>query len=239
MSMLAWAEQEVKIGKHKENPEYDEELHDFDYGIYCYDSALKAFKSLLDDGHSGTSIHFTKDILIRLIEGRPLTPIEVGEIRWIQNQREGRIQPVVDEDIWNLLTENLSTKDIHNEFKYQCKRMSSLFMYLHRDKEPQFNDVSRVVMKDDDTGSTCYDGLSNRIVNEIYPITFPYSGEIKPYVVTSKKIPPMIDEEVIKIVSITKPSGEVVNIGKLYSYTDKGWILLDFYEYFVTQHYEE
>ena len=49
MSMITWAEREVKLACEKErgksnNPE------DWDYGCACYESALKAYKSLCDDG---------------------------------------------------------------------------------------------------------------------------------------------------------------------------------------------
>lgn len=76
MSMTSWAEREVELACKKENPERKE--GEFDYGCACYESALKAFKSLMEDGHSGTSIHLTKNILVNLIEGKVLTPIEDG-----------------------------------------------------------------------------------------------------------------------------------------------------------------
>lgn len=77
MNMTTWAEREVELACKKENPERKE--GEFDYGCACYESALKAFKSLMEDGHSGSSIHLTKEILVRLIEGKVLTPIEEGD----------------------------------------------------------------------------------------------------------------------------------------------------------------
>ena len=83
MSMSEWAKKEVEIACKMENPniELDENgmPKEFDYGCSCYGSALKAFKSLCEDGHSGMSIGFTKQILNRLIDGKPLTPIEDAE----------------------------------------------------------------------------------------------------------------------------------------------------------------
>ena len=49
---------------------------EWDYGCACYESALKAFGSLCEDGHSGFSIGLTKAILNRLINNKPLLPIE-------------------------------------------------------------------------------------------------------------------------------------------------------------------
>lgn len=43
---------------------------------------MRAFESLLGDGHSGMSIGITKNILNRLIDGKPLTPIEDTEDVW-------------------------------------------------------------------------------------------------------------------------------------------------------------
>ena len=43
-NLVDWAEKEIKIACKKENPEWDGKS--FDYGCACYQSALKAFKSL-------------------------------------------------------------------------------------------------------------------------------------------------------------------------------------------------
>lgn len=69
MSMQEWAEQECRIACKKENPDFDFNSDEFDYRCSCYKSALKAYKSLMEDGHSGASFGFTKNILIRLMEG--------------------------------------------------------------------------------------------------------------------------------------------------------------------------
>lgn len=62
--MLEWARREVKIACEKENP--NRKGDDFDYGCACCESALKAFESLCEDGHSGFSIKMTQAILNRL-----------------------------------------------------------------------------------------------------------------------------------------------------------------------------
>lgn len=48
-NMLEWAKREVEIACKKENPNRKE--GEFDYGCACYESALKAFESLCEDGH--------------------------------------------------------------------------------------------------------------------------------------------------------------------------------------------
>ena len=119
MKMLEWAEQEIKIACKKENPDW--KPGEFDYGCSCYESAMKAYKSLLEDGHSGMSIGFTKQILIRLIDGRPLTPIDDTD------------------DIWNYVFDQDDAK------VYQCKRMSSLFKNVYQDGTVTYTDNDRVI----------------------------------------------------------------------------------------------
>ena len=63
MSMYEWAEQECRLACKKENPNFDFDSDDFDYGCSCYKSALKAYTSLAVDGLSGMSFSFTRDIL--------------------------------------------------------------------------------------------------------------------------------------------------------------------------------
>ena len=100
--MKEWAKKEVELACKHENP--DRKEGEFDYGCACYESALKAFNSLCDDGHSGFSIKMTQAILNRLIDGQPLTPIEDTD------------------DAWNKCPRIEDGPEI-----YQCKRMSSLF----------------------------------------------------------------------------------------------------------------
>ena len=99
-NMEIWAENEIKIACERENPNRNK--GEWDYGCACYEGAFEAFKTLLGQGHSGYSIGITKHILNRLIDGKPLTPIE---------------------DIpesWNECGLNKDGTQI-----YQCKRMSS------------------------------------------------------------------------------------------------------------------
>ena len=60
MTTEEWAEREIEIACKKENPNWDGKS--FDYGCACYQSALKAYKSLCEDEHSGGSFNITKNI---------------------------------------------------------------------------------------------------------------------------------------------------------------------------------
>lgn len=114
MSMLEWAKNEIAIARKRERGDKPED--EWDYGCACYDSALRAYESLLGDGHSGMSIGFTKDIFNRLIDGKPLTPIKDIEDEW-----EYRYMNSDDAKI------------------YQCKRMSGLFKKVAHDGIVTYN----------------------------------------------------------------------------------------------------
>lgn len=150
MSMTEWAENEVKLACKKENPDWDGES--FDYGCSCYQSALKAYKSLCDDGHSGFSFSLTKNILIRLMNSLPLTPIEDTE------------------DVWKM-----SYKDEDGTVIYQCVRKSSLFKDVKKDGSVSYHDNNRCYCQEiDDPKDTYINGVAEKFVDELFPITMPY-----------------------------------------------------------------
>lgn len=147
--MLDWAEREVAIACEKENSIKKD--GEFDYGCACYESALKAFKTLCDDGHSGFSIKITQSILNRLINGYPLTPIEDTDDVWEK----------VDKDI--------------GYCTYQCKRMSSLFKYVYTDGTVEYSDIDRLYCVNINNPNYTYSfGLVRRIIDKMFPITIPY-----------------------------------------------------------------
>ena len=147
-----WAENEIRIACDKERNGAPE--GEWDYGVACYESALKAFKSLLEDGHSGMSMSLTTSILNALIKGQPLTPIEDTYDIW----DDGRRYPYM--------------KDYTT---YQCKRMSSLFKDVYDDGTIKYNDVNRFVCYDkNNPGSSWHNGFVDRIAGEYFPITMPY-----------------------------------------------------------------
>ena len=110
MGTYTLAEQECRLACKKENPNFDFDSDDFDSGCSCYKSALKAYKSLVEDEHSGMSFSFTRDILERLMRHEPLTPITDDDFK-------GGSLIYSDED--------LASMGLKSEI--QCPRMSSLF----------------------------------------------------------------------------------------------------------------
>lgn len=187
MSMKKWAKREVEIACKKENP--DRKEGEWDYGCACYESALKAFDSLMEDGHSGFSIGLTKHILNRLIDGKPLTPIEDAP------------------EVWN---------DVGSRYgdctHYQCLRMSSLFKDINPDGTVTYSDVNRFVKVSINNSNTIWhSGLVDRIAGELFPITMPYMPTDKPYKVYCKDIltdPKNGDFDTVAIFYIDTPEGE-------------------------------
>lgn len=154
MSMLDWAKREVEIACKKENP--DRKEGEFDYGCACYMSALRAFESLCKDGHSGFSIKMTQNILNRLIDGQPLTPIEDTDDVWI-----------CVSDIGEFVYDKYVT--------YRCKRMSSLFKDVYADGSVKYNDIDSYYCIDINNPNNTYrGGIAGKIVDELFPITMPY-----------------------------------------------------------------
>lgn len=150
MGMLDWAKREVEIACKRENP--DRKEGEFDYGCACYESALKAFESLMGDGHSRFSIKMTQAILNRLIDGQPLTPIEDTD------------------DIWNKCGEGYVDPKT-----YRCERMSSLFKDVYSDGKIEYHDLDYCTCIDiHDPNNTYAYGLVGKIVHEMFPITMPY-----------------------------------------------------------------
>lgn len=209
--LKSWAEREVEIACKRENP--DRKEGEWDYGCACYESALKAFNSLLEDGHSGMSIGFTKNILMRLIDGKPLTPIEDTD------------------DVWNKVAYQRDDKTVI----YQNKRMSALFKNVRPDGSADFNDTDRfIACAIDDPHFTYYSVLVNRLMKEMYPVTMPYMPPLKPYIVyceeflTDRKNG---DFDTVGIFYCKTPEGDKVEINRYFKDGEEDYIEISKEEY--------
>lgn len=203
MTMKEWAEQEVEIACARERKNSKEE-GEWDYGCACYGSALKAFNSLLEDGHSGFSIGVTKQILIRLIEGKPLTPIEDTDDIWDYSRREN--------------SEGYSS--------YQCKRMSSLFKHVYDDGSVKYTDNnSHYCVNIHNPNGTYHSGLVRRIIDEMFPITMPYypSKPIKVFCEDFLTDWKNGDFDTVGILYAITPDNEQVNIYRYFKESGSGW----------------
>ena len=156
----SWAENEVEIACKKENPNWDGKT--FDYGCSCYKSALNAYKKLENDKHSGCSWNITKNILIRLLNNLPLSPITEEDFNHC-------------DDIASLKKENLISLK-------QCSRMSSLFRSETINGEIFYSDIDRVyctnILNNNDKFSC---KAARDIIDKLYPITMPYNPIVGKY----------------------------------------------------------
>ena len=189
---------------HVQNDKRPKRFRDsFDYGCACYESAYKAFCSLCDDGHSGASFGFTKQILERLMDGNPLTPIDDIPENW---------KPCMCHD------DKYST--------YQCSRMSSLFKTVQADGTVSYDDIDRVIGVSP-SGGCFHAGYLRDYINELDPIVLPYSGTTKPYYVYTQDF--LSDEkrgdfDTVQILHMIKPDGTKVMLDKYMAESDNGFI---------------
>lgn len=210
MSMLEWAKREVEIASKRERGDKPED--EWDYGCACYSGALEAFEVLCKQEHSGMSIGITKQILNRLIEGKPLTPIEDTE------------------DVWNDVSHYGVDK---RGTRYQCRRMSSLFKDVAEDGTVTYFDVNRTVCVDIHSGATYYSGLVSGVVNEMYPLTMPYMPKA-PYKVYCEDYltdPKNGDFDTVGIRYILTPEGERVTVDRFYKDNCEGYTEIAFDEF--------
>lgn len=211
MTMSEWAKREIEIACAKERGDRPES--EWDLGCACYESALKAFNSLTEDGHSCMSISVTQNILNRLIDGKPLTAIEDTP------------------DVWNDRTY------FDGKRSFQCNRMSSLFKDIYPDGRVEYHDVNRCycVNRDNPSSSGWHNSFISRLIHERYPITFSYYPPAKPYVVycteglsDSKNG----DFDTIGIWYVMKPDGEKDVIERFFKEGSGSWDEITKDEYF-------
>ena len=208
-SMDLWAENEVEIAcKHEKTDDGASE-----YDCACYRSALKAFNSLMEDGHSGMSIGITKNILNRLIAGKPLTPIADTD------------------DIWNADV----SFERNGEKSTQCKRMSSLFKHINADGSVSYNDVSRVVcVSVNDSNNRYHYRLVDKIVDEMFPISMPYMPSANPYYVYCEDFlynTENCDFDTVGVFYVITPNGEKVKINRFFAEKDNKFEEIDIFKY--------
>ena len=163
MTTEEWAEREIELACKKENPNWDGKS--FDYGCACYQSALKAYKSLCEDDHSGASFNITKNILIRLMNDLPLKPITDDDFLGVKP----------DWDDSKYLEKNGLKSHL------QCPRMFSLSRKETLDGKITCSEVDRVVFDDANGDGWWHNGYATEIVDELFPITMPYYPKVEKY----------------------------------------------------------
>ena len=212
-SMEHWAENEVAIACRREKP--DRKDGEWDYGCACYESALKAFRSLCADGHSGFSIGLTNAILNRLIDNKPLLPIEDTD--------EG----------WSAIYDMSGLKG--EERKYQCKRLRSLFKYVYADGTIKYRDVDRYYgVNINEPDAPYHSGLIDTVMDELYPITMPYMPADRAFKIYMEEFlvdPAKGDYDTVGILYVITPSMDKVAINRYFKEAPNGFAEIDEAEY--------
>ena len=196
--MTNWAKREIELACKRENPDWDGKS--FDYGCACYQSALKAYECLMSDRHSGASFGFTKNILIRLMNELPLTPI-------------------TDEDFKDAVF--CCEKD--GVITEQCPRMGSLFRDKDADGNVKYNDMNRQYCIDISNNITYHWRRVSDIIDEMFPITLPYYPTIKKYKVCVESFlvnPDNGDYDTQGVLYCIIPEGERVEINRFFAEKD-------------------
>lgn len=204
---------EVAIACRREKP--DRKDGEWDYGCACYESALKAFGSLCEDGHSGFSIGLTKAILNRLINNKPLLPIEDTD------------------EVWSDISDMSGLKG--EERNYQCKRMSSLFKYVYADGTVKYRDVDRYHGVNINCPDAPYhSGLIDTVMDELYPITMPYMPADRAFKIYTEDFlvdPAKGDYDTVGILYVITPSMDKIAINRYFKEAPNGFAEIDEAEY--------
>lgn len=154
MNMKEWAKNEIELFS-KANTKVDSE---FNYAESCAESALKAFDSVFDNDNTGYSFNNVKELFCRLIDGKPLTPIEDSC------------------DEWEFFKEDKCNNSI-----FRAKRMSGLFKFVdNKTGKVTYKDINRVVIYDKKTKTYSYNE-TELFKEQIPEITMPYLPENDPY----------------------------------------------------------
>lgn len=195
MTTSEWAENEIRLAKAASGND--------EYFSLCCDSAIKAFQSLMNDGHSGCSIAITMDILNHLVSNKPLTPI----------------------------TENDTfSKECgcpyDNAVDYQCDRMSSLFKTVQSDGTIKYTDINRITVYDVDSVNQnigFHNGFVSNIIHDMFPIILPYTPEkIKVYVAECIADQKNCDGDfdTIGVFNVVKSDGTEIQINRYFKVDD-------------------
>lgn len=208
MNMIDWATREIKLVSENGNPNLGgkELCNGSDYA--CYLLALKAYEFLVNYGHNDIGFRLTKNTLIRLMEGLPLTPINDEDFFSKNDNNEFEFES----------EENLKERGLKSII--QCPRMPSLFRAETIDGEVTYSDINICYCIDIHNPNYAYtNGLVFRIIEEMFPISMPYYPEKDKYKVytedfiTDKK---NVGFDTIGFLFYVTQKGEIVGINRFF-----------------------
>lgn len=195
-----WAENEVSI--YCKSIEVNNDDISNEYMKECAKTTLDAYNLLMLQGHSGCSIGITMSMLRKLVDGKPLTPIENTDDMW---------EPCFESE----------------EFGYKsfiCKRYYGLYKDVSDNGKVTYTDVKHWDCYDIGSNVPYSSVVVNNTLDEMFPITFPYTPHT--YRVNCETF--LYDElkgdfDHKAILNYIDAQGEKVDINKYFQETNKGW----------------
>ena len=197
MNILKWAEKEFELA-----------------GEDLSKEAQKAFRALVGGDRPDWEIMDDADILVRLANRMPLTPITENELEWSR-----------------VIYDNL----IH-AVQWRCRRYPTLKKHIFPDGTTKYYDNSRFDYYDVESGKrTFIDGHMALLISyDIFPITFPYYPQYEKTKVYIKQFRNHLGAaDTIGLYSAENPSGEEVEIERFYKWSkdDNRWVEISYVEY--------
>ena len=157
--VLEWANKELEMALADIEKEEDEAVKET--SKRCFNSAMRCYRTLVADNHSGTTMGVTKQIINRLISVKPLTAIQDTE------------------DVWTAIDDAQLSESENGNKKYQSTRLPSLFKTIDKDGNVTYDDNNRVVCRNILNGDRFYYGFVSNLINKLVPITMPYNPSDK------------------------------------------------------------
>lgn len=157
-------------------------------------SANKAFRVIKTAGHTKEELIQMVDTLTRLVDWKPLFPIQEDE--------------VIDERY-----------EMNGQHLYDYKRYSGLFKRVYPDGRVEYGDVHMAVGVNIDDECEYYSGLVDRVVQDIHPIKFPYLPPTIPYKVYAEDFlvnPKYGDYDTTGFFYMIEPDGTRIEINRFF-----------------------
>lgn len=204
-----WAENEINI-LCKAADAYDDGYGSAEYAKECYFAAYDAYLLLMNQGHSGCSIGFTMKVLNKLVDGKPLTPIENTDDMW---------EPGFESEEYGYKS-------------FNCKRYPSLYKKVYNDGKVVYSDINRWRCYDKGSNVPYSSGQVNCVLDEMFPIKFPYSPHTwRVNCETFLLNKSLGDFDHKAIFNVVEPDGTKWEVAKFYQEFPKGWEEISYKSY--------
>ena len=192
--ITALAEDNIEVLRSFQNRVTQSVDNEMDYDSSVILSADKAFRVIKTAGHTKEELIQMTDTLTRLVDWKPLFPIQEDEV-------------------------NDEGYEMNGQKIYDYERYSGLFKRVYPDGKVEYGDVRMAVGVNIDNEDEYQSGLVDRIAQEIHPIKFPYLPPTFPYRVYEEDFlvnPKYGDYDTIGFFYMIEPDGTRVEINRFF-----------------------